>query len=62
MARRILIIAAASVVSLALCLFLALVLEWPTIFVSTVGMAPLYVAAAVAFGGSSGRDRGDGRG
>lgn len=62
MARRILIIAAAGVVSLALCLFLALVLEWPTIFVSTVGMAPLYVAAIVEFGGPSGRDRGDGRG
>lgn len=49
MFRRILIILLAGVVSLALCLFLALVLEWPRIVVYVLGLAPLFAAAA-AFG------------
>lgn len=57
MARRILIIVAAGIVSLALCLFLALVLEWPKFLVYTIGMAPVFVAAASV--GSTGRDRKD---
>ncbi|GIJ49593.1 hypothetical protein Val02_64790 [Virgisporangium aliadipatigenens] len=53
MFRKSLIILLAGVVSLALCLFLALVLEWPRIVVYTLGLAPLFVAAA-SFG-SAGR-------
>jgi hypothetical protein len=49
--RRILIIMLAAVVSLALCLFLALVLEWPRIVVYLVGLTPLFAAAA-SFGSS----------
>jgi hypothetical protein len=58
MLRRILILVAAAVVSLALCLFLAVVLEWPKIVVYVIGLAPLFAAAA-SFG-SAGQDR-DGR-
>lgn len=45
MARRILIFLAAAVVSLALCLFLALALKWPSILVYAVGLTPMFVAA-----------------
>jgi hypothetical protein len=55
MLRRILILVAAAVVSFALCLFLALVLEWPKIVVYVIGLAPMFAAAA-AFG-SAGQDR-----
>ncbi len=58
MLRRILILLAAAIGSLALCLFLAVVLEWPTLVVYVIGLAPLFVAAA-SFG-SAGQDR-DGR-
>lgn len=73
MLRKILILIGAAIVSLALCLFLALVLEWPTVVVYVIGLAPLF-AAASSFGPagpardgrdrrgpSGGRDRRDGR-
>lgn len=47
MARRILITIAGGAVSLALCLFLALVLEWPRIFVYMVGLMPMFAVASV---------------
>ena len=58
MARRILIIVAGGLVSLALCLFLALVLEWPTFFVYVIGLLPVFAAASM---GSANQNRGDGQ-
>jgi hypothetical protein len=56
MLRRILVILAAAVVSLALCLFLALVLEWPKVVVYVIGLAPLFVAAAAVGPANQNRD------
>ena len=58
MLRKILIFTVAAVVSLALCLFLALVLEWPKIVVYAIGLAPMFAAATVF--GPAGHDP-DGR-
>lgn len=59
MIRRILIFTAAALASLALSLFLALVLEWPMFVVYLVGMTPM-IAVATSVGPND-RDRRDGR-